>query len=173
MWERQGTKEHQASLGPARALFLSERFNTPASTIASIANGVDNMNIESNDSPLSGVSPGLHLHPSSPSPDRIIAGAANPPRSASRRRSSSQRPVHSVEDEELPRAPFHDPAFQREFQGVQRLMAELAGALEDSPLHNEPGTAIATLHKRAQDLRAFQCHSTRTVGLVGDSGVGK
>jgi hypothetical protein len=55
---------------------------------------------------------------------------------------------------------------------VKRLVANLADVLELSPLHSETGSTIAGLHQRARELGAFHCPSTRTVGLVGDSGAG-
>ncbi|KAF4487271.1 Nuclear GTPase SLIP-GC [Colletotrichum fructicola Nara gc5] len=52
-------------------------------------------------------------------------------------------------------------------------MSRLARVLGSSPLHIDPDSAIKRLHKRARDLSRFQCPPTRTVGFVGDSGVGK
>ncbi|KAF2789491.1 hypothetical protein K505DRAFT_365563 [Melanomma pulvis-pyrius CBS 109.77] len=52
-------------------------------------------------------------------------------------------------------------------------MAQMAEALSSSTLHREQGSNIESLHQQAIRLSAFQPPSSRIVGLVGDSGVGK
>ena len=51
-------------------------------------------------------------------------------------------------------------------------MAQLARVLGSSALHLEPDSTMRTLRERADELARFRCPPTRTVGLVGDSGVG-
>ncbi|KAK2760545.1 hypothetical protein CKAH01_05231, partial [Colletotrichum kahawae] len=80
---------------------------------------------------------------------------------------------HDVKDEDLPDDRFHHPDVQNAFVEAKALMSRLARVLGSSPLHIDPDSAIKRLHKRAEDLSRFQCPSTRTVGFVGDSGVGK
>ncbi|KAH0425848.1 hypothetical protein CcaCcLH18_10717 [Colletotrichum camelliae] len=80
---------------------------------------------------------------------------------------------HDVKDEDLPDDRFHHPDVQNAFVEAKALMSRLARVLGSSPLHIDPDSAIKRLHKRAKDLSRFQCPSTRTVGFVGDSGVGK
>jgi hypothetical protein len=157
------------------ATSLDWRQHTPASTIAYITNDVGNMRIEPRTSQISHSPAGSQLHANSLSPDRNTPGGANRPYSSSRRRSSShvERAQHRVEEEVPPHDEFHDSAFQQKFTGVKRVVADLANILENSPLRNEAESAIAGLHLRARDLGSFQCPSTRTVGLVGDSGVGE
>ena len=118
--------------------------------------------------------PGTSLHPRSPSPNMPNGGANSSPRSASRRRSSSyvDQTPHNVADEEPPRERFHEPDFQREFANAKELVADLVTILASSSLHNEAESRIRTLYLQAVDLSRFQNPSTRTVGLVGDSGVG-
>jgi hypothetical protein len=91
-----------------------------------------------------------------------------------RRRSSSRANItpHDVRDEEMPQDRFHEPAFQQAFRDAKGLMSELADVLGSSPLHIDPDSTMQRLHREARDLAHFQCPSSRTVGFVGDSGVG-
>ena len=94
---------------------------------------------------------------------------------ASRRRSSSRVVAvpHSVQDEEPPQSRFHDPAVQQAYAGVKNIMERLTVVLASSSLHSEPDSAMRRLHQQSEKLGRFQCASTRTVGFVGDSGVGE
>jgi hypothetical protein len=96
-------------------------------------------------------------------------------RSTSRRRSSSAAtfPVHRVEDEVPPPEPFHNPEFQNAFREAKQLMNDLSNTLASSNLYSEPNSTLGTFFERLNVLRHFECPKRRTVGLVGDSGVGK
>lgn len=131
-----------------------------------------NINLGSENTPHGSPAPRTYLHPRSPTPDVRNGGASNSPGSASRRRSQDQTP-HNVADEEPPQEQFHEPDFQREFANAKKLVADLANVLASSSLHNEAESRIRALYLQAVDLSRFQNPSTRTVGLVGDSGVGK
>jgi hypothetical protein len=102
-------------------------------------------------------------------------GNSSSQRRASRRRSSSRTNAspHNVMDEEPPNDRFHEPTFQQAFFDAKRFMSELTDVLSSSSIHNEPDSTMRQLHEEAQKLARFQCPSTRTVGFVGDSGVGK
>lgn len=78
-----------------------------------------------------------------------------------------------MKDEELPHDRFHHPDVQSAFLEAKTLMSRLGRVLGSNPLHIDPDSAIKRLYKRAKDLSRFQCPPTRTVGFVGDSGVGK
>ena len=95
-------------------------------------------------------------------------------RRSSRRRSSSRTSIlpHDVRDEDPPQDRFHEPAFQRAFGDAKRLISELTDVLGSSSLHISPDSTMQRLHGKAGDLANFQCPSSRTVGFVGDSGVG-
>ncbi|OHW99019.1 hypothetical protein CSPAE12_02220 [Colletotrichum incanum] len=97
------------------------------------------------------------------------------PRAPRRSRAGSRTSLvpHDVKDEELPPNRFHDPAVQGAFGDAKALMARLVGVLESSPLHESPDSTIERLHRQARELSCFECPPTRTVGFVGDSGVGK
>ncbi|GKT70745.1 tat pathway signal sequence [Colletotrichum tofieldiae] len=97
------------------------------------------------------------------------------PRAPRRSRAGSRTSLvpHDVRDEEPPPNRFHDSAVQGAFGDAKALMARLVGVLESSPLHESPDSTIERLHRQARELSCFECPSTRTVGFVGDSGVGK
>lgn len=108
----------------------------------------------------------------------ILRASGSPvvsPRRYSRRRSSSrQQPViHSVEDEDLPDDEFHSPDFQRRLSQAKSILHDLAGTLSSSPIHLEPDSTIRRHLGEAETLSQFNPLSSWTVGLVGDSGVGK
>ncbi|KAK1507609.1 hypothetical protein CTAM01_02721, partial [Colletotrichum tamarilloi] len=111
--------------------------------------------------------------PSNPTPAfRQNSLSPRPPR-RSRGRSEAALVYHDVKDEELPESRFYDPAVQNAIKDAKALITQLAGVLEDSPLHINPDSTIRRLYGQALDLSQFEGPSTRTVGFVGDSGVGK
>lgn len=93
----------------------------------------------------------------------------------SRRRSSSRTNTapHNVIDEDPPSDPFHEPTFQQAFSDAKRFMSELVDVLSSSSIHSELDSTMRRLHEEAIKLAQFLCPSTRIVGFVGDSGVGK
>jgi len=97
------------------------------------------------------------------------------PESRSRRRVSSPRvvePPHNVRDEELPHEKYHEPAFQDTFKQSKELMLDLASVLSSGSIHQEQDSTMKRLHQETLQLATFKCPSKRTVGFVGDSGVG-
>jgi len=115
-----------------------------------------------------------HLSPQSPSPAMVMGDMASSPGSTSRRRSSSHvNPTpHNVADEEPPHERFHDPDVQSQLTASKGRIDDLVYVLESSSLHNEPDSRIRALYLQAVALSQYQSPSARTVGLVGDSGVG-
>ncbi|KAF4962888.1 hypothetical protein FSARC_9044 [Fusarium sarcochroum] len=105
----------------------------------------------------------------SPEPSRSRTGT---PR-ARRRSSSGVNQSHNVADEELPDDAFHSPEFQGAFRDAKQLMSNVKTVLGSSALHNEPESTMRTLYQEAGRLANFEYPATRTVGFVGDSGVGK
>jgi hypothetical protein len=114
------------------------------------------------------------LSPQSPTPDRVAGDAASSPGSASRRRSRTpaDRTPHAITDEEPPHQRFYDPDVQLQLAISKGLVQDLVYALESSSLHDEPESRIKALYAQAIELSQYQNPSVRTVGLVGDSGVG-
>ncbi|KAI1326118.1 hypothetical protein F5Y16DRAFT_375824 [Xylariaceae sp. FL0255] len=112
---------------------------------------------------------------SSPFLEPKISTSASPSPSAHSRRASSRlkREPHNVEDEAPPNDLFNSPVFQKAFSEARTSMRTLANVLSSSKLHGEPDSIMHRLHNEAESLAKFQCPSTRIVGFVGDSGVGK
>lgn len=94
------------------------------------------------------------------------------PRRSSRARRSSE-PPHDVADEEPPRDDFHNPIFQQAYGDARALMANLSGVLKSGAGSHDRDSTIQRLADEAGELALFQCPTTRVVGFVGDSGVGK
>ena len=97
------------------------------------------------------------------------------PTPSRRRRSGSKviRDIYKIEDEEPPKALFHKPEVQKALVTARSLTSRMVNVLSGSNLHRESGSSIENLHKQATKLNEFQLPSSRIVGLVGDSGVGK
>lgn len=131
-----------------------------SSSTGSLVGVVTALHIES----LQGDSPGASgLRESrSPSPSR-------------RRRSGSgiNRDSHQIENEDPPQALFHMPEVQEALANARTLTSRMANVLSSSNLNRENGSSIESLHQQATRLNGFQLPSSRIVGLVGDSGVGK
>ncbi|KAF2740486.1 hypothetical protein EJ04DRAFT_559010 [Polyplosphaeria fusca] len=72
-----------------------------------------------------------------------------------------------------PESPFYGKQVQDALTKARITTANLATALSTSHLHLEAGSTVRNLHQQATILSDFQPPSTRVVGLVGDSGVGK
>ncbi|ROW15158.1 hypothetical protein VPNG_03092 [Cytospora leucostoma] len=127
---------------------------------------------------------GLDLREIGAAIDDLAQGAGTPRASGSlavsppgySRRRSSPRPgpvTHRVEDEEPPDDEFHSPAFQRRLSQAKSMLQGLTRVLSSSPIHLEPDSTLKLHHAEAETLSQFRPLSTRTVGLVGDSGAGK
>ncbi len=118
----------------------------------------------------------LQLQPSPPKSRGASAERETRSPSASRRRRSGQRvneDRHQVESEEPSRASFYTQEFQEALKNARRLTASIVNVLSSSNLHLEHGSTVHSLHQQAIRLNEFQLPSSRIVGLVGDSGVGK
>lgn len=126
-----------------------------------------------------------HQSPRSLDPDRLMStspatpgtaeSASYTPSSSRRRRSGSgaRSILHRVEDEDAPEALSRERKVQEALNNARRVTAQLAMALSRSVSHHEQGSTIQNLHQQAINLSELPMPSSRIVGLVGDSGVGK
>jgi hypothetical protein len=133
--------------------------------MSEVANAIDGCTPE-NSPPRSLLSPDAPNGHASPSPSR---------RSPLRHRSSSRvaEGPHDINDEEPPNDRFHQRDFQVSFASAKALMQDLGQTLGSSGLSNEQDSMMKKLHERSRALARYECPQTRTVGFVGDSGVGK
>lgn len=119
----------------------------------------------------------LHMNSSSRvgSPASQGLGESESPSPARRRRSGSRmgRESHRIEDEIPPEGLFYTREVQEALVNARTLTSRMANVLSSSNLHLEDESRVQGLYQQAQALNAFQLPSTRIVGLVGDSGVGK
>lgn len=111
----------------------------------------------------------------SPEAERGHSAHGTPrPRRQSRRSSArGDRSQHDVSEEEMPEDAFHSPEFQKALLDAKKLMSRVERVLSSSSVHAEPESTIGKLHEEAVSLASFQYPASRTVGFVGESGVGK
>lgn len=69
--------------------------------------------------------------------------------------------------------PIDDPRLQRDLSTLKKSLHHLADAMARSKLVNDPNTKLHSHHKDVQELSNFRYPETRTVGLIGNTGVGK
>jgi ABC-type glutathione transport system ATPase component len=146
----------QVTLSPSK----SNSTETSPERADSVINGMANLRMRSSSS--SSLSPGGGELRHSPSPPR-------------RRRSGSgvPRPAHRVEDEEPPPSLFHSQTIQQSLVDTRAVVSRMADTLASSTMHQDESSSIRKFRQQALKLGQFQPPSSRTVGLVGDSGVGK
>jgi ABC-type glutathione transport system ATPase component len=118
--------------------------------------GIADLHLQS-PQPGSSTTPGSRDR-SSPSPS---PGPANP------------KERHQVESEDPPENFAHMTEVQDALDNARTLSRTMASVLSSSNLHHENGSSIQKLHQQATRLIDYQLPSSRIVGLVGDSGVGK
>jgi hypothetical protein len=103
-----------------------------------------------------------------------IRGGSSPSPSRRRRSGSGvRRERHQVEAEDPPEAFANMGEVQEALIDARTLTRRIATVLSSSSLHYENGSGIHNLHQQATRLEKFQLPSSRIIGLVGDSGVGK
>jgi ABC-type glutathione transport system ATPase component len=83
------------------------------------------------------------------------------------------RPPYRVEEEEPPQSLFHTQTIQQSLTDTRAVVARMAEALASSAARQDESSNIRKFREQASRLSQFQPPSSRTVGLVGDSGVGK
>lgn len=173
------------SISPPPSVGPTTRSSVAASTVESteLTPDIEDLRLSSGRS-LQQPRTGLDMRDIGAAIDGVVRGEDTGPSSASlavsppghsRRRSSPRlEPVnHRVEDEEPPDDEFHRPAFQESLAHARATLENLAGVLSSSSIHLEPDSTVRRHHQEAESLSRFQPLGTRTVGLVGDSGVGK
>lgn len=75
-------------------------------------------------------------------------------------------------DEPLPSAPIYNRQLQDGLSEVKSLLAEIANTMRLSGLSDDPNTSLHELYDETKKASKFRYPETRTVGLIGDSGVG-
>lgn len=75
-------------------------------------------------------------------------------------------------DEPLPPAPIYNSQLQDGLSEVKSLLAGIANTMRLSELTDDPNTSLHKLYNETKKASEFKYPETRTVGLIGDSGVG-
>ncbi|KAJ5788562.1 hypothetical protein N7457_003552 [Penicillium paradoxum] len=81
--------------------------------------------------------------------------------------------IVSIREETLPRARIYNSRLQRGLKDVKRELAGLAEIMHASELAKDQSTNLYALCERTEKMSKFEYPETRTVGFIGDSGVGK
>ena len=117
----------------------------------------------------------LHEETCRPSASRLRETLSPSPSRRRRSRSGSvlNRDVHRIEDEVPPSASFHVPEIQQALSDVKSGVSRLIKVLSSSNMHLEHGSTVGSIHQQGLNLADLQLPSSRIVGLIGDSGVGK
>jgi ABC-type glutathione transport system ATPase component len=131
-------------------------------TPGSILSGLSDLQLNS---PSRSSTPNPAIHHESRSPTRS-------PRVGSGLRANREQ-HHQVEKEEPPDSMFHKREVQESLENAKNITSRLLRALSSRDLHREEGSTIQSLYQQAKTLFEFKLSASRTVGLVGDSGVGK
>jgi hypothetical protein len=75
--------------------------------------------------------------------------------------------------EALPEAPIYHPHLQEALRNTKAQLRQLHSAMKGCPLSSNSDSTMSILTAQNQKLSEFDYPKTRTIGLVGDSGVGK
>ncbi|KAI3192488.1 hypothetical protein CBS147311_9154 [Penicillium roqueforti] len=78
-----------------------------------------------------------------------------------------------VREEPLPTAPIYSRRVQDGLKEVKCELAALADIMGLSELNQDHSSDLHVLYKRTKKMSMFEYPETRTVGFIGDSGVGK
>jgi hypothetical protein len=81
--------------------------------------------------------------------------------------------LYNVRQEELPQVPIYDIRLQNALRNVRGQLADLAQVMNRRELAQDPTTAFHGLYKQTLEASRFAYPATRTVGFIGDSGMGK
>lgn len=171
----------------------TERELSPAHSIASAAtprplspfpvNEMQNLRIRSSSTPFrsrqqGSLTRGMNALALSQSvgPSRHASPIIQPEQSNRAQSSSSRLGTggvrHDVRTERPPEGKFNTPAVQNALRASTDSMRRLTEVLGSNQLHYDPSSHLADLYQQAEKLAAFKIQDTRTVGFIGQSGVG-
>jgi len=77
-----------------------------------------------------------------------------------------------LREEELPSAPVYKSRLQDGLKDVKRELGVLADLMGISPLSEKQTSDLYALYRDTKEMSMFKYPDTRTVGFIGDSGVG-
>lgn len=80
---------------------------------------------------------------------------------------------YNMRSEPLPDAPIYNPELQAVLGTVKEQLGEIERTMGRCSMSSDTGSNISTLFQQTRSLAHFEYPTTRTIGFVGDSGVGK
>lgn len=80
--------------------------------------------------------------------------------------------ISDIREEELPPAPVYKSRLQDGLKDVKRELGVLADMMGISPLSEKQSSDLYALYRDTKEMSMFKYPDTRTVGFIGDSGVG-
>ncbi|KAB8261079.1 hypothetical protein BDV32DRAFT_137730 [Aspergillus pseudonomiae] len=81
--------------------------------------------------------------------------------------------LYNVRRERLPRAPIYNADLQEILRGIKSQLSALQNYIDRSPLSRDRDSDLFQLREKVRMLNELECPETRTVGFIGNSGVGK
>ncbi|KAJ6031623.1 hypothetical protein N7540_002355 [Penicillium herquei] len=78
-----------------------------------------------------------------------------------------------IREESLPRVPIYDARLQDQVKEVKSKLASLATSIGSSALVHDQSSSLHSHYKKLKKASKFEYPVIRTVGFIGDSGVGK
>ncbi|KAL1967746.1 hypothetical protein VTN77DRAFT_3003 [Rasamsonia byssochlamydoides] len=82
-------------------------------------------------------------------------------------------PLYDVRQERLPRARIYNNRLQNALRDVKNQFTKLKNTMRNSPLAQDESSDFYALYEQVKNFSRFEYPETRTVGFIGDSGVGK
>ncbi|KAJ5726029.1 uncharacterized protein N7483_007386, partial [Penicillium malachiteum] len=99
-----------------------------------------------------------------PHSDRSVSIVPRQPQNANQRR---------IREESLPSVPIYDVRLQDQVKEVKSKLASLATSIGSSALAHDQSSSLHAHYEKVKKASKFEYPEIRTVGFIGDSGVGK
>lgn len=80
---------------------------------------------------------------------------------------------NTIREESLPKVPIYDSRLQTQLKEVKGKLASLATSIRSSALVHDQTSSLYAHYQKVQKASEFAYPESRTVGFIGDSGVGK
>ncbi|KAE8370056.1 hypothetical protein BDV27DRAFT_140731 [Aspergillus caelatus] len=86
---------------------------------------------------------------------------------------SDDSSLYNVRCEHLPRAPIYNAGLQEILRDIKTQLSVLQNDMDLCPLSRDHDSDLFQLREKVRMLNKLDCPETRTVGFIGNSGVGK
>lgn len=106
-------------------------------------------------------------------PTAGYTGTSNPIPRSNIVRETTQYGRYDVKDERPPNEPYFDEQFQIALQRAKNVAGKIKSTLQECELAKDEESQVYGMIKTADELQSFDAPAVCTIGIVGDSGVGK